>query len=102
LLQFTNANADNLLKSAIALHFVDWAQTREIVKNDQFYEKNKLLGENPTLAKVNVYMASTMIIMLGIDRLLPVTHKVKFRIFWVIIGAIYVAGNYSIGVRIGI
>lgn len=45
-----------------ALLLADWLQTRQIVKNpDKYYETNPILGEHPSMGKVNMYFASWMI-----------------------------------------
>ena len=42
--------------AALTLWAVDWGQTRYIAKNpDRFYEYNQLLGEHPSVARVNNY-----------------------------------------------
>jgi hypothetical protein len=46
----------------LTLHGTDWAQTRTIAKNPQdFRETNKLLGEHPSVGKVNNYFATTAV-----------------------------------------
>lgn len=44
----------------LALHGIDWAQTRSISKNPQFlHETNPILGEHPSVGKVNNYFLAT-------------------------------------------
>lgn len=44
----------------LALHGMDWAQTRTIAKSPhQFHETNPFLGEHPSVGKVNNYFLST-------------------------------------------
>jgi hypothetical protein len=40
-----------------ALHYVDWRQTQEIARHpDMYFEKNRHLGNHPTVHKVNDFM----------------------------------------------
>lgn len=42
---------------------VDWAQTRTISKNpDLFYEKNLILGNHPSIGRVNTYFVSAIVL----------------------------------------
>src|SRR6266853_3835043 len=44
------------------LHGIDWAQTRTIAKNpNQLHETNPILGEHPSVGKVNNYFLSTLL-----------------------------------------
>jgi len=44
----------------LALHGMDWAQTRTIAKNpQQWSETNRILGEHPSVGKVNNYFLAT-------------------------------------------
>jgi hypothetical protein len=48
--------------AALAALGVDWAQTRTIAKNPQiWHETNRLLGEHPSVGKVNNYFAGSML-----------------------------------------
>lgn len=44
------------------LHGADWAQTRTIAKNPtQYHETNPLLGEHPSVGRVNNYFLTTLL-----------------------------------------
>jgi hypothetical protein len=44
----------------LLLHGADWAQTRTIAKNpDLYHETNPLLGQHPSVGKVNNYFLAT-------------------------------------------
>lgn len=49
-----------LYVSAQSATLVDWAQTREIVRNPNFKEGNPLLGENPSDSKIGAVMLTRM------------------------------------------
>jgi hypothetical protein len=52
----------HLLAAALTLHTCDWAQTKEIARNQiRYYESNPLLGESPSISRVNNYFAGTAI-----------------------------------------
>ena len=93
---------DYFLETALLFHGVDWLQTREIVKDSRYTESNPVLGKNPSLKQVNVYMASTALILTGIHEILPVSLKQKFRFAWMFNNAVYVTSNLSLGVRINL
>ena len=91
---------DYFLEAAVLLHGVDWLQTRSIVRHHNYTERNPILGKDPSLMAVNAYMASTLAIMLVIHELLPKQPQRFFRGTWALNNFSYVAGNYSIGVKI--
>ena len=45
---------------------IDWLQTRNIAKNPNYYEQNPILGEYPSVGKVNAYFAITGIVHYGV------------------------------------
>jgi hypothetical protein len=56
-----DATDKRLLWAGQALIAADWAQTRQIAKNpDQYSEKNRYLGEHPSVGKVNTYFVSAL------------------------------------------
>lgn len=95
-------NADTARETAYTvLHIADWGQTRYIAKNPQFYEQNPLLGEHPSVGRVDTYFISGLIAHTAISYALPP----KYRRIWQYIGIVMeggvVAHNTSIGVRFG-
>ena len=90
------------------LHAVDWAQTRQIVNQDDYWEMNSMIGRDPTRGKVNLMMGIFAVSHLIISHVLPVKAEIfEFRFnprrMWqaVTIGstAKNVQGNYRIGIR---
>ena len=46
-----------------AATLVDWAQTRDIARRpDQFKEANPLIGDHPSVGRVNTFMASRLVV----------------------------------------
>jgi|SRR3989338_354235 len=68
-----------LLGTAVTLLAVDWNQTRIIARNpDRFNEKNAILGNHPSVGKVNGYFAAAIIGTIGVAMALPS----EYRKFW--------------------
>ena len=54
------SNADTARQLAYYLfHGADWGQTRYIARHPQFKETNPILGERPSIGKVNNYFLAT-------------------------------------------
>ena len=85
----------------LTLMAVDYLQTKEIARNSNYYERNLILGKNPSQNEVDLYFLSTAILHTGIAYYLPK----KYRRYWqgVFIGIQIgcVGHNYNIGIRIG-
>lgn len=68
-----------LLGTAVTLLAVDWNQTRTIARNpDRFHETNQILGNHPSVGKVNGYFATAIIGTVGVAMALPS----EYRKFW--------------------
>lgn len=95
---WTNADTKHqaIFTGVLAL---DWAQTRYIAKHpDEFQEINTILGDHPTLGRVDGYFASLALIHFGISYLLPD----RWRPVWQYVSIGFEAGivtrNYKLGV----
>lgn len=83
-----------------ALIITDWGQTRYMAKHpDQFMENNRILGDHPTVSKVNTYFACYLV---GgyflVDWLSPTNRKIVLATIAVV--EIQVTRhNKSIGVK---
>jgi len=68
-----------MAKVWVTLLAVDWNQTRIIARNpDRFNEKNAILGNHPSVGKVNGYFAAAIIGTIGVAMALPS----EYRKFW--------------------
>ncbi len=80
-------------------HLIDWGQTQEIARNPDYYERNAILGRNPTEAEVNRYF-----ILTGIGHHLIARWLDKYRLPYqqatFFINFIAVTGNFTAGVKI--
>ena len=64
----------------LALHIVDWSQTRYIAKHDNYYESfNSVLGPRPSVGAVNMWFLGTGIAQPIIASLLPT----EWRRIWI-------------------
>lgn len=85
--------------AAIGL-IVDWGQTRYIAKNPQFYEKNAVLRDRPSVGKVDAYFATALIgTVLIADWLKPENRK-TFLAAIAIMELTIVGRNKSLGIKV--
>jgi len=84
----------------LATRAVDWAQTRHIARNqDRFRELNPMLDRHPSLGEVNRMFMFTTAAGLLAAHYLPKYRKGMLQV-WFAVGAVVVARNAAIGVRI--
>jgi hypothetical protein len=84
-----------------ALHLVDWGQTLNIARNpDRFHERNPILGRHPSPGQVNRYMAASLAAHWLIARALKPKARKIFQGVTLVIKSGFVAGNYSVGLRV--
>ncbi len=62
---------NNLLVASNSLILIDWAQTREIADNDNYYEVNPHLGRHPSSGDVNRYFLGSLALHNLIGAMLP-------------------------------
>jgi hypothetical protein len=89
-----------LLAAALTLHACDWAQTKAIARNQaRYYESNPLLGESPSISRVNNYFAATALATALAAHWMPkYRHAILTGVL--AIEASVVARNQSVGVSI--
>jgi hypothetical protein len=89
-----------LLFGALTLHACDWAQTKEIARNQvRYYESNPLLGESPSASRVNNYFIGTAAATALAAHLLP-RYRRAILTGALVIETSVVARNQNIGVSI--
>ena len=91
--------------AAVGLHLADWGQTRHIAaSNGRWVESmpitRDVIGENPTTARVDLYMLGTGALFLGAAHLMP-DYRTAILAFWVVSRLSVVVSNHAIGLRIG-
>lgn len=84
-----------------ALYAADWWQTIQIAKNPERYgERNPVLGEHPSVEKVNLYFAaSALATKYIVSNVFDEKHQ---RLAWTILilnRANVVSINYSLGIK---
>ncbi len=88
--------------AVIALHTVDWLQTRSAAKDGwrDRYELNALLGKNPTIGELNNHFVLTSLGHIWIAHQLPAEWRKAWQ--YIVIGdaGSAVVTNYRLGVRV--
>lgn len=85
----------------LTLHALDWGQTRYIARNpDLFYERNPILGDHPSVGRVNTYFALTAIAHYGVSQWLSPSNRRIWQTVSIGFAAGTVNANYNIGVRL--
>ena len=83
----------------LALHTMDWSQTRYIAKHPEYYEQNSHLGKHPTVAQVNAYFASMALAHIRVAYLLPADWRHGFQYVTIGVELGWVTHNASIGIK---
>ena len=78
----------------------DWAQTRYIAHSDDHFEKNPIMGRNPSDNDVNKYFITAIILNNVIGELLPPTYSKIFYASVTVVQTHVVLRNFSLGVRL--
>lgn len=99
-----SAHADTtdaaLLGGALAALAVDWGQTRAIAQQPMRYEeRNPILGQHPSIGRVNSYFALAMIGTAGLALALPREHSRIFLGGLILLETAVVVSNHGIGIR---
>ena len=85
----------------LTLHSMDWMQTRYIAKNPSEYsELNSILGEHPSVGKVNNYFVATALLHVGAAYILPSEYRKAFQYLTIGMEFGVVAHNYQIGINL--
>lgn len=85
----------------LTVHSLDWMQTRTIAKNPQkFGEENPILGNHPSLSKVNTYFAITAIAHAGVAYMLPSDWCEAFQYVTIAVETRTVLRNFSLGIKV--
>jgi hypothetical protein len=90
-----------LIGATLATLAVDWGQTRHIAKNpDRFYEKNRILGANPSVGKVDAYFLGAMVGTVAVAQLLPRDYRRLFLAGTLSMELSVIEQNRSIGIKV--
>jgi len=80
-------------------HTADWLQTRDIATNPDYRENNPVLGNNPSLSKVNLYFGTTLFGSWIVADALPLEWRKGFQYIYVGVEASCVSSNFNAGVK---
>lgn len=104
-----NRNDTEWQVASIVLGVADWLQTRYISKHpDEYREMNKVLGDHPSLDKVDLYFASVIVAYTIIAAALPPEAEVfDYKInprricqsVWIGVEGVTVVRNIAIGIK---
>ena len=84
-----------------ALLVADWAQTRKIARNAQMYsETNSILGQHPSVGRVNTYFATALLLNYVIGRSLTSRWRTAWFVAVGSVEANVVQRNLSIGLTV--
>ena len=84
-----------------ALIAIDWAQTIQISRDDNFIETNQGLGEYPTVAEVNRFFIVRTLYHFAINKYKPFDLHKMWNVWVIMDGGSAVINNHMIGVRFG-
>jgi hypothetical protein len=83
-----------------ALIVADWLQTRQIAANpDRYYERNPLLGSQPSEERVNFSIGGALLANTILHRFLPEKCLRYYQVGIMSIEFWAVSGNYSLGIN---
>ena len=102
------ANADEWTRedttyqaALMVLKGIDWLQTKEIVRNSNYYEINPIMGKYPSQNTVDLYFACSAIGQTVLAYYLPKKYRRICQIIFIGNQFGCVWHNYNIGIRIG-
>ena len=81
-------------------HVIDWAQTRQIIREPGMWERNPILGPHPSRARVNTYFALAPLAGYLVLDAMPSQHRTTALRFITTLEIATVAHNHYIGVRV--
>jgi len=81
--------------------FLDYRQTISIARQpERYYETNPVLGEHPSVGKVNTYFMASVAVKNAIFFSLPEKYRIPFGIGCSVVSFGYVEHNRAIGLRV--
>jgi hypothetical protein len=91
----------SLAGGAAAMMALDWAQTRYAARHPSHYsDRNPIMGEQPSTAKVDQYFAIASLLMAGVTYVLPRRERRLFLSGVLVVETSAVVSNYRIGVKV--
>ena len=83
------------------LHLADWGQTLDLAAQpNKYYEYNPILGSHPSRSQVNLYMAASALLHLGVTHVLPSRCRPWFQHVSIGVSGTCVVNNFAVGLSI--
>ena len=98
------SNTDKVLAGAFLSSLTaDYLQTRQIAREpDRWYEQNNpLLGDQPSVSRVNLIFLTSAVVTLGVAHLLPSKWRKVLLVSGTVVEAGFAAHNARIGLKVG-
>ena len=83
------------------LQGIDMLQTLEIANNDNYYEKNKILGRHPSEFQVVTYFIARGFAHYEVTKMIPQKYRSIWHGYNIIYNYDVIRDNHEIGIRIG-
>lgn len=95
------SNQDYALQGLVVSTLVmDWSQTRYIARNSMvFHENNFILGEHPSVNRVNSYFISSITVNTLIVYLLPSQYRSYWQYATIAVESGFIYHNYCVGIK---
>jgi hypothetical protein len=82
------------------LQGIDMLQTLEIANNDNYYEKNKIMGKHPSEVQVISYFIARGFAHYHATKMIPAKYRPIWHTYNVVYNYDVIRNNHSIGIRI--
>lgn len=82
------------------LQGIDMLQTLEIANNDDYYEKNPILGKHPSEAQVVTYFIARGFAHFHLTKMIPQRYRGLWHGYNVVYNYDVIRDNHAIGIRI--
>ena len=83
------------------LQTIDMLQTLEIANNDNYYEKNKILGKHPNEFQVITYFIARGFAHYETTKMIPLKYRNIWHTYNIVYNYDVIRDNHNIGIRIG-
>ena len=85
----------------LAVQVIDWRQTRRIAEQpDKYYEMNPILGDHPSVGRVNTYFALSTVGNILITHAIPHPYRQWWQYLSIGASTACIWNNYNIGLKI--
>ena len=82
------------------LQGIDMLQTLEIANNDNYYEKNKIMGKHPSEAQVITYFIARGLAHYHATRMIPGKYRPVWHTYNLVYNYDVIRDNHELGIRI--